>query len=129
MNAYLEHTNFTVRNPDSTAKLLADIFGWEVRWSGPSLDIGYTVHLGTPGNGGTYLALYAPAEVEENEPRSHLNIANLNHVGVVVDDLDEIERRVMASGLATTNHGDYEPGRRFYFDLEDGVEIEVISYT
>ncbi|MFT4811430.1 MAG: hypothetical protein ACI9LX_004807 [Paraglaciecola sp.] len=26
------------------------------------------------------------------------------------------------------NHGDYEPGRRFYFNLEEGIEIEVVSY-
>ena len=26
------------------------------------------------------------------------------------------------------NHGDYDPGRRFYFLDPDGIEYEVISY-
>jgi len=28
----------------------------------------------------------------------------------------------------TYSHGDYEPGRRFYFDDKRGLEIEVVSY-
>ena len=31
-------------------------------------------------------------------------------------------------GLETFNHGDYEPGRRFYFFDWDGIEFEVVSY-
>jgi hypothetical protein len=45
-----------------------------------------------------------------------------------VDDLDEVEKKVKASGFVAYNHGDYEPGKRFYFDLEEGIEIEVVSY-
>ncbi|MGJ8556368.1 MAG: VOC family protein, partial [Sulfitobacter geojensis] len=28
----------------------------------------------------------------------------------------------------TSNHADYEPGRRFYFHDTDGVEFEVVQY-
>ena len=31
-------------------------------------------------------------------------------------------------GLTPFSHGDYEPGRRFYFFDPDGIEYEVISY-
>ena len=49
--------------------------------------------------------------------------------GVTVDDLGAAERRVTQAGYKITLHGDYEPGRRFYFDGPDGVEYEVVSYA
>jgi catechol 2,3-dioxygenase-like lactoylglutathione lyase family enzyme len=52
----------------------------------------------------------------------------LNHIGVEVDELDETEARVLAAGLTPFSHGDYEPGRRFYFLDPDGIEYEVVSY-
>ena len=52
----------------------------------------------------------------------------LNHIGVEVDDLDAVEARVIAAGLLPFNHGDYDPGRRFYFLDPDGIEYEVVSY-
>jgi catechol 2,3-dioxygenase-like lactoylglutathione lyase family enzyme len=52
----------------------------------------------------------------------------LNHVGIEVDDLDATEARVIAAGLVPFSHGDYEPGRRFYFFDPDGIEYEVVSY-
>jgi hypothetical protein len=45
-----------------------------------------------------------------------------------VDDLAETEARVVAAGLETFSHGDYEPGRRFYFFDPDGIEYEIVSY-
>ena len=33
-----------------------------------------------------------------------------------------------AAGLKPFNHGDYDPGRRFYFLDPDGIEYEIISY-
>ena len=50
-------------------------------------------------------------------------------LSIEVDDLDTIEMRVKAVGLTPFNHGDYEPGRRFYFFDPDGIEYEVVSYA
>ena len=36
---------------------------------------------------------------------------------------------MVADGLTPFSHGDYEPGRRFYFLDPDGVEYEVVSYA
>lgn len=55
-------------------------------------------------------------------------VGGLNHVGVVVADLDATEARVKAQGFATHSHADYEPGRRFYFNDDAGIEYEVIQY-
>ncbi len=35
----------------------------------------------------------------------------------------------MRWGSQTHSHADYEPGRRFYFHDEDGIEFEVVSYA
>src|SRR5262249_24999604 len=53
----------------------------------------------------------------------------LNHIGVEVDDLAGIEKRVVAAGLRPFGHADYAPGRRFYFLDPDGIEYEVVSYS
>ena len=120
----IEHVNVTVRDPEATAGLLQDLFGWQVRWSGAARDGGHTVHVGSDGH---YMALYTGRNVayaDDDFAKGH----PLNHVGVEVDDLDETEARVVAAGLVPFSHGDYAPGRRFYFLDPDGIEYEVVSY-
>ncbi|WP_299079556.1 VOC family protein [uncultured Paraglaciecola sp.] len=124
MTSKLEHINLTVQNPKAAANILGQIFDWKIRWSGAALDNGFTIHLGSDN---TYLALYCHEEKHFTQ-KSHKTLSNLNHIGIQVDDLDAVEQKVKNQGLKTYNHGDYEPGRRFYFDLEEGIEIEVVSY-
>ena len=127
--AQLEHVNITVSDPKKTAQMLIDLFGWQIRWEGPAMaGAGYTVHVGTSDS---YVAVYSGAKPDQIVPKrdaSYMTRGGLNHIGVVVDDLDAVEAKVIAMGLTPQNHADYEPGRRFYFDDPDGVEIEVISY-
>ena len=52
---------------------------------------------------------------------------HVNHVGIVVQDLDEIEQRVRSVGFEPHMHANYEPGRRFYFYDDTGLAIEVVS--
>ncbi|MEO1493710.1 MAG: VOC family protein [Pseudomonadota bacterium] len=127
-HARLEHANITVSDPKATAQRLCELFGWHIRWEGDAKDNGYTVHVG---GDDTYLAVYAQSGQRQEIPEysTYRIRGGLNHLGVVVDDLDATEDRVKAAGYTTTNHADYEPGRRFYFDNEDGIEIEVVSYA
>lgn len=126
--AYLEHVNVTVQDPDVTAGLFVDLFGWHVRWRGGAIGDGRSVHVGTDG---CYIALYTgPDGVPQDAAHtSYREKAGLNHIGVVVEDLDAVETAVKARGYATHSHADYEPGRRFYFNEENGVEIEVVAYN
>jgi len=55
-------------------------------------------------------------------------LLGLNHLGIMVDDLEDAESRIMAAGFKTFSHGDYKPGKRFYFNAPDQLEIEVVSY-
>lgn len=124
--AFLEHVNVTVSDPAATAKRLEDWFGWTVRWKGDSLGGGTTYHIG---NETSYIAAYSPPKpTGKVEGDSYSHHGGLNHIAVVVDDLDATEERIKAGGYRTHNHGDYEPGRRFYFDDDDGIEFEVVSY-
>lgn len=120
---FIEHVNLTVSNPDASAELLGRLFGWKVRWTGPARDGGRSVHVG---DDLTYIALYSPPESGSHRyPKGE----PLNHVGLVVDDLDAMERKVVEAGLEPFNHGNYEPGRRFYFFDPDGIEYELVSYA
>ena len=122
---HLEHVNITVPDPKATAATLCDIFGWHIRWQGEAKDNGFTVHVG---DSDSYLALYAPKKSLEPMGNTYSRIGGFNHVGVVVNDIEEIEAKVIASGFTPHLHGDYEPGLRFYFDGPYGIEFEVVSY-
>jgi catechol 2,3-dioxygenase-like lactoylglutathione lyase family enzyme len=120
----LEHVNVTVADPAQAAKLMEDLFGWQVRWEGPALNGGHTIHVGSDSQ---YLALYGP-RAPATPAKDFAKGRPLNHIGVEVDDLDATEARVVAAGLRPFSHGDYEPGRRFYFLDPNGIEYEVVSY-
>lgn len=124
--ARLEHVNITVTDLQATADRLCDLFGWKVRWEGASIHGGRSIHVG---NDTDYLAIYARGDVPKPAPDSYGHVRGLNHLGIVVDDLDAVERKVIAMGLEPNSHADYEPGRRFYFDDPDGIEFEVVSYA
>ena len=121
----LEHVNFTVNDAPATAKWLCEVFDWKIRWQGPALNGGLSIHVGTDD---AYLAIYTPKEVRARDGIHKDRVGSLNHVGVTVDDLDAAEAKVKALGYVPYNHADYEPGRRFYFDDENGIEFEVVSY-
>lgn len=121
----LEHVNLTVSDPKRTAALLKNLFDWHVRWEGPAIDDGYTVHVGTDQQ---YVALYSPPGKTLASSNSYTRSGGLNHLGVRVEDLAAAQARVEAAGFTPFNHGDYEPGRRFYFRDHDQIEFEIVSY-
>lgn len=123
--AILEHTNLTVSNAQKTAALLGELFGWKIRWEGASIHDGYSIHVG---GDNSYLALYQPKQTLPHSKDNYERVNGLNHIAVVVDDLDTTEERVKQAGLIPGSHADYEPGRRFYFHDHDGIEFEVVEY-
>lgn len=122
---FVEHVNVTVSDPARTAEMLHQIFGWKTRWQGAAKDNGVTYHVG---GAHSYVAIYSKGGTA-TATGSYATVGGLNHIGVVVDDLDAVEARVKAAGFTPHMHADYEPGRRFYFDDHDGIEVEVISYA
>lgn len=124
--ARLEHVNLTVADPDAAAATLCALFDWKVRWAGPGMATGRTVHVG---DDTSYVALFGFGAPKAGQQDSHRTQGALNHIAVVVDDIDATEARVKAAGFVPVNHANYEPGRRFYFVEKNGVEIEVVSYA
>ncbi|HEX5644994.1 MAG TPA: VOC family protein [Erythrobacter sp.] len=118
----LEHANLTVTDPERSAQLFAKLCGWHERWRGPSQLGGWTIHVG---DATTYLAIYTNDNAEGGYPKG----APLNHIGLMVENLDAAEQVVVEAGLKPFNHADYEPGKRFYFFDWDGIEFEVVSYA
>ncbi len=123
-HARIEHANLTVSDSSRTAAMLHALFGWNIRWQGLAQSDGWTIHIG---NDDDYLAVWSETQAG-GPPLGHGKGAPLNHVGIVVDDLVEVERRAVAHGLTPFGHGDYAPGRRFYFVDPDGIEFEIVSY-
>jgi catechol 2,3-dioxygenase-like lactoylglutathione lyase family enzyme len=121
----LEHVNVTVTDPARVADLLEALFGWRRRWEGPARDDGRAIHVGTDEQ---YIALYTGRDVAYTAD-DFAKGRPLNHIGVVVDDLDAVHARVVAAGLTPFGHDRYDPGRRFYFLDPDGIEYEVVSYS
>ena len=123
---YLEHANVTVNDPKLSADLLCRVFDWQIRWQGAAMDVGETVHVGTANS---YIAFYTQPGVSGESIDTYKVAGAANHLGIVVDDLEEIRERVQAEGLTPGELYDYEPGQRFYFFTPDGIEIEVVSYS
>lgn len=124
-SATLEHVNVTVSDPIKTAERLCHLFDWHIRWQGEAKDNGFTVHVGSENS---YVAVYTRSKPATENVDTYSTKGGLNHIGVVVDDLDAVEAKILAAGYKTQNHGDYEPGRRFYFHDDDNIEFEVVSY-
>ena len=120
----IEHVNITVRDPARAARLMGELFGWRIRWEGPALNGGHTIHVGSDDQ---YLALYRARDAAYTDD-DFAKGRPLNHIGVQVEDIDDAETRVIGAGLVPFSHDDYEPGRRFYFLDPDGIEYEVVSY-
>lgn len=125
MSAVLEHANFTVTDAQKTAQWMQELFGWHVRWQGPAISGGHSLHIGTDAQ---YLALYQPPTLRTSKESSYETAGGLNHIAIVVDDIAGMERKVEAAGFTPVNHADYEPGQRFYFHDHDNIEFEIVQY-
>ena len=122
----LEHANVTVSDPKVTAAWLSDVFGWHIRWEGPGMQTGHTVHIGTDDS---YVALFSYGDAKPSATDRYRTIGMLNHLAVFTEeDIDTVEDRVRGAGFTPINHNDYAPGRRFYFHDGDGIEWEVASH-
>lgn len=125
MRTSIEHLNVTLSDLQKSANLFCQLFDWKIRWRGDAIYGGQSMHVGSDTH---YLALYAPKTSPDTKGNNYNMVGGMNHIGIIVDDLDEVEKRVIAAGLEPHSHADYEPGRRFYFKDHDNLEYEVVSY-
>ena len=118
---FIEHANLTVTDIERSSQFFQKLCGWSERWRGPAMGGGETIHVGSENS---YIAFYTTGHSKGGFSKG----VPLNHIGLLVDDLDAAEKIVIEAGLKPWGHDDYEPGRRFYFYDWDGIEFEVVSY-
>ena len=130
----LEHANITVASIDASVAFLSAVYPeWKVRASGD-------VDTEEEGRERSWLHFgsdYYYIALEENQPAHKASDSirywsqTINHIGLIVDDLDAACKRVeRVEGVKLGVPGEETPHRRrvYWFD-GCGVEWELIEYT
>ena len=128
MPTRLEHANITVQDVDAAIAFLLCVdpdftilhdsgTGGDHRW----------VHLGTTHG---YFALETPHDPQASpEHRRRYHDFGVNHIGLVVDDVDAVAQRLQAADYPETYVADPHPTRiRRYFQDPSGMEWELVQY-
>jgi catechol 2,3-dioxygenase-like lactoylglutathione lyase family enzyme len=119
----LEHVNLTVGDLDRSIAFYGDLLDLRLRWKGLIDEERLGAHVG---DDHCYLALFQ-AGAEGTVELDYLR-PGVNHFGFVVDDLDDVRRRLDRMGVRVHREAEYEPGRRIYFLDPDGHEVELVEY-
>ncbi len=121
---YLEHANITVHNLKAAIKFFQTAFPhFKIRGGGEEMR--EWVHLG---DDTTYLALN---EAIDQAPitRSNYDNVGINHLGFVVEDVEEIAKNLAAAGYQRDYPKQVEKYRiRDYFADEEGNQYEFVQY-
>lgn len=121
---YLEHANITVGNLENAITFFQTAFPhFEIRGGGTYNNRKW-VHLGDET---TYLALNQ--SLEEVKTIKNYGTGGVNHIGFVVENVDEIAERLLKAGFERDFPKQVEQFRiRDYFADADGNEYEFVQY-
>jgi hypothetical protein len=122
MTVELEHANLNVPDLDASVNfLLTALPQFKIRGGVTTGDGPKWLHIGTDS---TYLTLNA-VNVDSDSSK----IATLNHLGFVVENVDEIRSRMLGCGYKEGSKVDPHPYRkRLYLLDHDGMEWEFVEY-
>ncbi|MCW8330118.1 VOC family protein [Photobacterium sp. SDRW27] len=125
MNPYVEHANVTVNNLDNTVDFLqAAIPEFQIRHQGQAEHYRWC-HIGTDNS---YLALQEIVERTQIDRIPYRDVG-LNHIGLVIEDVDAARKRLLAAGYRENDIVSPHPWRkRIYFWDQDGIEWEFTEY-
>jgi len=121
---YLEHANITVSNIEKSVDFFQTAFPHFVIRGGGN-ETREWIHLG---DASTYIAINqgTPEQVHENKNMDRLGI---NHIGFVVENVNEIAERLLVKGYKRDYPKQIEKFRiRDYFIDSDGNEFEFVQY-
>ena len=123
-NIYLEHANITVTNLQDAVKFFQTAFPhFKVRGGGN--DMREWVHLG---DDDTYIAINQAKQNETIIGNSY-DLIGINHLGFVVQDVEEIARNLISNGYKRDYPKQVEKFRiRDYFADADGNQYEFVQY-
>lgn len=127
MSTYLEHSNVTVNNIEDTVNFIQTALPeFKIRHQG--MNTKRWCHIGTELH---YLALQErePLTADHVNRKAYYDIG-LNHIGIVVDDINAVSQRLLNAGFRDHNAFENEAFRqRFYVFDKDGIEWEFIEYS
>jgi catechol 2,3-dioxygenase-like lactoylglutathione lyase family enzyme len=123
-NIYLEHANITVSNLEKAVHFFQTAFPhFKIRGGGNVSK--EWLHLG---DDVTYVALNI-ATVTATKNEKNYSKLGVNHIGFVVDDVNEITTRLLEAGYKRDYPKEIEQFRiRDYFADADGNQFEFIQY-
>jgi catechol 2,3-dioxygenase-like lactoylglutathione lyase family enzyme len=119
----LDHINMSVRDLEASAAFYAALFGLEVKKEGDSNGARWCI-IGAPDR--FYLSLNEVVRPEGFKAEGQ----RINHVGYVVDDIDQTVDRIRALGLRLEfgdKTVDWPRSRSAYVTDPDGVLIEITN--
>ncbi len=123
-HVYLEHANITVNDLQEAIKFFQTAFPhFKIRGGGN--DTKEWVHLG---DDHTYIAIN---QAKQNDLKAEKNYDNIgiNHLGFVVQDVDEIAKNLLNNGYQRDYPKQVEQFRvRDYFADADGNQYEFVQY-
>ena len=120
----MDHVNMSVRDLDVSAAFYATLFGLEVKEEGFAPPGGRWCIIGSPDR--FYLCLFEVPGAEICKAGGN----HINHVGFVVDDMDETVDRIRALGLRLQGGDkttDWPRSRSAYISDPDGYLIEITN--
>ena len=127
MKAYIEHANITVKNIHESLHFFSIALpDFKIRGGEKDKDGNYNwLHIGTAQS---YIAI-TKAIKEENCPRNLYDAVGVNHLGIVVDNVENLGQKLELAGYKRS----YETAihkfrRREYFFDKDGNDFEFIEY-
>ena len=130
MHCYIQHANVTVLDMDEAIRFLTTAFPhFRVRGGGESSEGAKWkkwCHLGTET---IYIAVEQSSTVNRPKANGESPAARINHVGFVVDDVTEVQRKTEAAGYVRNALIDESPSRkRLYVDDGSGLTWEFVEY-
>ena len=128
MPTYLEHENITVFDVAAALKFLKVIDpDFKIRHDEKPPKSHRWVHIGNDEN---YFALQEPhLDSDSEDHRRTYRDIRINHLGLVVDDLETVVTRLNKHGYRKRIEVEYNPHRKraYYYDSAD-FECELVEY-
>jgi catechol 2,3-dioxygenase-like lactoylglutathione lyase family enzyme len=128
MDGQLEHTNITVVDTDRTIEFLTTAFPhFKVRGGGGSEHQTWKkkwCHLGTDD---FYIAI-EEATITRKTKREAMEHTGINHVGFMVDDVEEIQGKMEAAGYKNSLADESPSRKRLYVTDADAITWEFVEY-
>lgn len=129
MNAYVEHANICVENPDKTIQfLLAALPDWSIRGQGEMDWFGQSVQWFHVGDQKSYIAVQGGGTGSSKSWKE--SWIGVKHIGIVVGNLAIVVGNLKSAGFDIDHYGGSHPFRKNVYFLEShGIQFEFIEYS